>query len=195
MKKDSKILIGIIVLSVVVIGGILFFIYNKQKPSNSNNTNTETTNNTNNESQQVTEEFEEFKNEAYGLSLKYSKELKKTFGSSELNLEDPKVAGSQFFCNIPDTPNLEFNKEIEVAKYIDNRSKYGKGELIRQEETTISKESPISCTLLEYKTGEFTDYIYLIPHRAGMICVGITFPTGEPIQSLSDIVDSIKIES
>ena len=31
----------------------------------------------------------------------------------------------------------------------------------------------------------------MIPHRAGLICIGIRFPTEEPIKEFNDIIDSI----
>lgn len=34
----------------------------------------------------------------------------------------------------------------------------------------------------------------MIPHRAGMICIGITFPTGETIKEFNDIIDSITMK-
>ena len=60
--------------------------------------------------------------------------------------------------------------------------------MIKQEQSTISN---IQCTLLEYVTGQYTEHIYIIPHKAGAIYIGVTFPTGEPIQEFNNIIESI----
>ena len=184
--NKKKILIIILISLLIIITGVFFYIISQ---NNNENTNTNNINNRNN--QQENEDLIEFKDESYGIIFKYAKTLKEVSGSSELNLEHPKIAGSQFFYNSPDTPQISYNKDLEIQQYIQQRITYGNVKPIRQEETTISKIKPINCTLLEYEIGAFTQYIYLIPHRAGMICIGITFPTGEPIQEFTDIIDSI----
>lgn len=190
-KSNKKIFIIIGFILVVIIAVIIGVnIMNKNK----NNNNNDLKNNTNLELNTVnqTEDLEEYTDESYGISFKYAKTLKETIsGGSKLNLEHPKIAGSKFFYNSPDTPQISYNKDLEIQQYIQQRITYGNVKPIKQEETTISKIKPIDCTLLEYEIGAFTQYIYLIPHRAGMICLGITFPTGEPIQEFTDIIDSI----
>ena len=131
-KKKSRniiILLGAVILVLIVI--VLALILNKNKPTEENNevTNVEEINN-----------LEEYVDESYGISFKYSKELKNQMGgSSEVNLEHPKIAGSKFFYNAPDTPNVSYNKEDEIKRYIQTRASFGKDELIKQEETSISK--------------------------------------------------------
>lgn len=183
-KKNSRniiILLGAVILVLIVI--VLALILNKNKPTEENN-----------EVNNVAEinNLEEYVDESYGISFKYSKELKNQIGgSSEVNLEHPKIAGSKFFYNSPDIPNVSYNKEDEIKRYIQTRASFGNDELIKQEETTISKNNPIQCTFLEYVVGQYTEYIYIIPHRAGVIYIGIRFPTEEPIKEFNDIIDSI----
>lgn len=187
-KKDNKkifIIVGIVAV-IIIVGIIVFLFRNKEKVENNKNNNDVV------ESKVEESNLKEFVDEAYGVSFKYSKELKdKMGGSSEVNLEHPKIAGSDFFYNSPDTPNISYNKDIEIKQYIQTRASFGTSKLIKQEETTISKNNPIQCTFLEYVTGQYTEYIYVIPHRAGLIYIGITFPTGKPIQEFNDIIDSI----
>lgn len=186
-KKNNKKIIIIIGFILVVIIAVTIGINIMKK--NKDNNNNDLKNNTNTVNQ--TEDLKEYTDESYGISLKYAKTLEKGTGSSELNLEHPKIAGSKFFYNSPDTPQISYDKDLEIQRYIQQRITYENVKPIKQEETTISKIKPIECTLLEYEIGAFTQYIYLIPHRAGMICLGITFPTGEPIQEFTDIIDSI----
>lgn len=185
--KNKKVFIGIGIIIIIVTTIIVITVKKDNNVTNDNNIeNTEQKEETN---------LNEYIDESYGISFKYSKELKDKMGeSSEVNLEHPKIAGSDFFYNSPNTPNISYNKDIEIKQYIQTRASFGTSKLIKQEETTISKNNPIQCTLLEYVTGQYTQYIYMIPHRAGMVCIGITFPTGEPIQEFNDIIDSITMK-
>ena len=166
---------------------VVLILQNRKTENNGNN----------NQVENITEEensnLETYKNEAYGIEFKYSKELKNpVIGNySEINLEYPKIAGSRFFCNIPDQPDISYNKEAEIQRYIETRATFNTSTLIKREETTISKVQPISCTLLEYETGEFTEDIYIIPSRAGVIYLGVTYPKGESIKEFNYILDSI----
>ncbi len=186
--KNKK--IKYVVLAVTLIVAIIVVVLILQNRKTENNGN-------NNQVENITEEensnLETYKNEAYGIEFKYSKELKNpVIGNySEINLEYPKIAGSRFFCNIPDQPDISYNKEAEIQRYIETRATFNTSTLIKREETTISKVQPISCTLLEYETGEFTEDIYIIPSRAGVIYLGVTYPKGEPIKEFNDILDSI----
>lgn len=186
--KNKK--IKYVVLTVILIVAIIVVVLILQNRKTENNGN-------NNQVENITEEensnLETYKNEAYGIEFKYSKELKNpVIGNySEINLEYPKIAGSRFFCNIPDQPDISYNKEAEIQRYIETRATFNTSTLIKREETTISKVQPISCTLLEYETGEFTEDIYIIPSRAGVIYLGVTYPKGEPIKEFNDILDSI----
>ena len=187
--KNKK--IKYVVLAVTLIIAIVVVVLILQKRETKNNGNN------NNQVENITEEensdFETFKNEAYGIEFKYSKELKKPVigGYSEINLEYPKIAGSEFFCNIPDQPDVSYNKETEIQNYIQTRASFNTSTLIKRGETSISKVQPINCTLLEYETGAFTEDIYIIPNRAGLIYLGVTYPKGEPIKEFNDILDSI----
>ena len=186
--KNKK--IKYVVLAVTLIVAIIVVVLILQNRKTENNGN-------NNQVENITEEensnLETYKNEAYGIEFKYSKELKNpVIGNySEINLEYPKIAGSRFFCNIPDQPDISYNKEAEIQRYIETRATFNTSTLIKREETTISKVQPISCTLLEYETGEFTEDVYIIPNRAGLIYLGVTYPKGEPIKEFNDILDSI----
>ena len=179
------IILAVILISVIV--AIVLVLQNKRTESNENN----------NQVENVTEEensnLETYKNEAYGIEFKYSKELKNpvTGNYSEINLEHPKIAGSEFFCNVPNSPNISYDKETEIQNYMQTRASFNTSTLIKREETTISKVQPINCTLLEYETGEFTEDIYIIPNRAGVIYLGVTYPKNEPIKEFNDILDSI----
>ena len=186
--KNKKIKYEILTLILIVAIVVVVLILQNRKTENNGN---------NNQVENITEEensnLETYKNEAYGIEFKYSKELKNpVIGNySEINLEYPKIAGSRFFCNIPDQPDISYNKEAEIQRYIETRATFNTSTLIKREETTISKVQPISCTLLEYETGEFTEDIYIIPSRAGVIYLGVTYPKGEPIKEFNDILDSI----
>ena len=186
--KNKKIKYVILTVILIVATIVVVLILQNRKTENNGN---------NNQVENITEEensnLETYKNEAYGIEFKYSKELKKPVigGYSEINLEYPKIAGSEFFCNIPDQPDISYNKEAEIQRYIETRATFNTSTLIKREETTISKVQPISCTLLEYETGEFTEDIYIIPSRAGVIYLGVTYPKGEPIKEFNDILDSI----
>ena len=186
--KNKK--IKYVVLTVILIVAIIVVVLILQNRKTENNGN-------NNQVENITEEensnLETYKNEAYGIEFKYSKELKNpVIGNySEINLEYPKIAGSRFFCNIPDQPDISYNKEAEIQRYIETRATFNTSTLIKREETTISEVQPISCTLLEYETGEFTEDVYIIPNRAGLIYLGVTYPKGEPIKEFNDILDSI----
>ena len=185
-NKIIKYIILALILIIVIVA-IVSMLQNRKTENNGNN----------NQVENITEEensnLETYKNEAYGIEFKYSKELKNpVIGNySEINLEYPKIAGSRFFCNIPDQPDISYNKEAEIQRYIETRATFNTSTLIKREETTISKVQPISCTLLEYETGEFTEDIYIIPSRAGVIYLGVTYPKGEPIKEFNDILDSI----
>ncbi len=190
--EKKKVFIGIGIVAVLIIIIVVTLKATVMKKDNNNVTNDNSIGNT---EQKEETNLNEYIDESYGISFKYSKELKdKMGGSSEVNLEHPKIAGSDFFYNSPNTPNISYNKDIEIKQYIQTRASFGTSKLIKQEETTISKNNPIQCTLLEYVTGQYTQYIYMIPHRAGMVCIGITFPTGEPIQEFNDIIDSITMK-
>ena len=184
-KKIKYVILTLILIVAIVV--VVLILQNRKTENNGNN----------NQVENITEEensnLETYKNEAYGIEFKYSKELKKPVigGYSEINLEYPKIAGSEFFCNIPDQPDISYNKEAEIQRYIETRATFNTSTLIKREETTISKVQPISCTLLEYETGEFTEDIYIIPSRAGVIYLGVTYPKGEPIKEFNDILDSI----
>ena len=184
-KKIKYVILTLILIVAIVV--VVLILQNRKTENNGNN----------NQVENITEEensnLETYKNEAYGIEFKYSKELKNpVIGNySEINLEYPKIAGSRFFCNIPDQPDISYNKEAEIQRYIETRATFNTSTLIKTEETTISKVQPISCTLLEYETGEFTEDIYIIPSRAGVIYLGVTYPKGEPIKEFNDILDSI----
>lgn len=184
-KKIKYVILTLILIVAIVV--VVLILQNRKTENNGNN----------NQVENITEEensnLETYKNEAYGIEFKYSKELKNpVIGNySEINLEYPKIAGSRFFCNIPDQPDISYNKEAEIQRYIETRATFNTSTLIKREETTISKVQPISCTLLEYETGEFTEDIYIIPSRAGVIYLGVTYPKGEPIKEFNDILDSI----
>jgi hypothetical protein len=187
--EKKKVFIGIGIVAILIIIIVVTLKATVMKKDNNKVTND---NNIGNTEQKEEINLNEYIDESYGISFKYSKELKdKMGGSSEVNLEHPKVAGSEFFYNSPNTPNISYNKDIEIKQYIQTRASFGKSKLIKQEETTISKNNPIQCTLLEYVTGQYTEYIYIIPHRAGLIYMGITFPTGETIKEFNEIIDSI----
>ena len=177
-NKIIKYIILALILIIVIVA-IVSMLQNRETENNGNN---------NNQVENVTEKensnLETYKNEAYGIEFKYSKELKNpvTGNYSAINLEYPKIAGSKFFCN---------DKETEIQNYIQTRASFNTSTLIKREETTISKVQPISCTLLEYETGEFTEDVYIIPNRAGLIYLGVTYPKGEPIKEFNDILDSI----
>lgn len=184
-KKIKYVILTLILIVAIVV--VVLILQNRKTENNGNN----------NQVENITEEensnLETYKNEAYGIEFKYSKELKNpVIGNySEINLEYPKIAGSRFFCNIPDQPDISYNKEAEIQRYIETRATFNTSTLIKREETTISKVQPISCTLLEYETGEFTEDIYIIPSRAGVIYLGVTYPKGEPIKEFNDILDYI----
>jgi hypothetical protein len=184
-KKNLKIIITI--MSIIIILLIIVVIFcNSNKNADIANKDVE-------ENIVVESNIEEYVDKSYGVSFKYNKELDKkesTSGGTELALTVPTNAGCKFFYNSPDTPMLSYNKESEIQKIIYDRKTYVKSQFIKREETTISKVDSIECTLLEFVTGQFTDYVYIIPHRAGIIQMGITFPTGEPIKELNDIIDS-----
>lgn len=155
-KKKAFIGIGIVAILIIIIVVTLGATVMKKDNNITND------NNTGNTEQKEEINLNEYIDESYGISFKYSKELKdKMGGSSEVNLEHPKVAGSEFFYNSPNTPNISYNKDIEIQQYIQTRASFGKSKLIKQEETTISKNNPIQCTLLEYVTGQYTEYIYI----------------------------------
>ena len=184
-KKIKYVILTLILIVAIVV--VVLILQNRKTENNGNN----------NQVENITEEensnLETYKNEAYGIEFKYSKELKNpVIGNySEINLEYPKIAGSRFFCNIPDQPDISYNKEAEIQRYIETRATFNTSTLIKREETTISKVQPISCTLLEYETGEFTEDVYIIPNRAGLIYLGVTYPKGEPIKEFNDILDYI----
>ncbi len=186
-NKIIKYIILALILIIVIVA-IVSMLQNRETENNGNN---------NNQVENVTEKensnLETYKNEAYGIEFKYSKELKNpvTGNYSAINLEYPKIAGSKFFCNVPNSPNISYDKETEIQNYIQTRASFNTSTLIKREETTISKVQPISCTLLEYETGEFTEDVYIIPNRAGLIYLGVTYPKGEPIKEFNDILDYI----
>lgn len=188
MKNKIMKYIVLLVILIIVIFAVVLMLQNREKEDNGINNN-----NVGNVAEEENSNLETYKNEAYGIEFKYSKELKKpTIGNySEINLEYPKIAGSEFFCNIPDSPNISYNKEVEIQNYIQTRESFNNSTFIKREETTISKIQPINCTLLEYETGTFTEDIYIIQNRAGIIYMGVTYPKGEPIKEFNDILDSI----
>jgi hypothetical protein len=188
MKNKIMKYIVLLVILIIVIFAVVLMLQNREKEDNGINNN-----NVGNVAEEENSNLETYKNEAYGIEFKYSKELKKpTIGNySEINLEYPKIAGSEFFCNIPDSPNISYNKEVEIQNYIQTRESFNNSTFIKREETTISKIQPINCTLLEYETGAFTEDIYIIQNRAGIIYMGVTYPKGEPIKEFNDILDSI----
>lgn len=188
MKNEIIKYIILAVILIIVIVAIVLVIQNKETQNNEVSSNK-----TENITEKDISNFETYKNEAYGIEFQYSKELQKpkTNNFSEVNLEYPKIAGSKFFCNIPNSPEISYNKETEIQRYIQTRASFNTSTLIKREETTISKVQPVNCTLLEYETGAFTEEIYLLPTRAGMIYIGLTYPQGEPIKEFNDILDSI----
>ncbi len=188
MKNKIMKYIILAVILIIVIVAIVLVLQNKETENNETNSNE-----TENVAEEENSDFETFKDEAYGIEFKYSKELQRpsTGNYSEINLEYPKIAGSEFFCNVPNSPNISYDKETEIQNYIQTRASFNTSTLTKREETTISKVQPINCTLLEYETGEFTEDIYIIPNRAGLIYIGVTYPKNEPIKEFNDILDSI----